>query len=133
MATAIRRSSQIIQREEDETGNLMDKKKKWSAGKWLKESISEFNKYKKTGKGIKLAQAGEKLWNSYTLYLDKKHGKELTSYKDIRDISIKDPFTKKIFDDVYWLHIFFYRGYTDDLRIEEGKFKSARDNLKKVI
>jgi hypothetical protein len=112
---------------------MIMKKKRWSAKKWLNESISEYNTYKKTGKGIKLAQAGEKLWNVFTLYLDKKYGKEFTKYKDIKDISEKDPEAKKIFDDAYWLHIFFYRGYTDDPRIEEGKFIKARDRLKKVV
>jgi hypothetical protein len=111
----------------------MEKLKKWSAGKWFKESVSEYNKYKKTGKGIKLAQAGEKMWNTFTLYLDKKNGKELTKYKDIKDVSMKDPFAKKIFDDAYWLHIFFYRGYSDDLRIEEEKFRNVRDKLKSVV
>jgi hypothetical protein len=112
---------------------MSEKKKIWTADKWYKESMEEFRIYKKTGKTIKLAQAGEKMWNSFTLYLDKKYNKELTSYREIKKAVDKDPEMKKIFDDAYWLHIFFYRGYTDYPPIEEEKFMNVSKKLRKVI
>ena len=108
------------------------KRRKWESKKWLDEATTEFREYENTKKGIKLAHAGEKLWNAFILYLDGSR-KERTSYKDIKDVSMKDPFAKNIFNDAYWLHIFYYRGYSDDLRIEEEKFRNVRDKLKGVI
>lgn len=112
-------------------------KKVWSSRFWLRESKKEFDNYKKTKNPEKLAQAGEKLWNSLGHYLDEKTGKRLTSFSDIRKEALRDKEIRKFFDDAYWLHIFFYRGYTEDINIEEKKFRRvsgwlSRKKLKKL-
>lgn len=108
-------------------------RKDWKAKQWFQASKKEYDKYKKNKKPLMLAQAGEKLWNSFGLYLDEKSGKNLIRFKDVVKEAMKDKTAKKIFDDAYWMHIFFYRGYTEDIEIEEGKYKKAFNRMKKVI
>jgi hypothetical protein len=108
-------------------------KKSWKSLTWLKDSKKEFDRYKKKKNPEELAQAGEKLYNSMTLYLDEKLGIRLKNYKQIKEAAASDKDIKKIFDDAYWLHVFFYRGYTDDISNEEDKFKRVYKFLEKVI
>ncbi|RLG45319.1 MAG: hypothetical protein DRN81_02010 [Thermoproteota archaeon] len=108
-------------------------KKVWTSKGWFNESKKEFNEYKKSKNPRKLAQAGEKLWNSLSLYIDEKTGKRMINFSEIRKEAHKDPEIRKFFDDAYWLHIFFYRGFTEDIGIEEGKFKRVSTWLGKKI
>lgn len=112
---------------------MTDVKKSWKPETWYNASMKEYAKYKKTKDLETFAQAGEKLYNSITLLLDERTGKKLRNYKQIKAAAMQDPFIKKIFEDAYWLHVFFYRGFTEDISQEEEKFKNVRDKLKKVI
>lgn len=104
----------------------------WKPETWLKASGKEYAKYKRTKDLEHFAQAGEKLYNSMTLLLDERTGKRLRNYRQIKEAATKDPFVKKIFDDAYWLHVFFYRGFTEDIKTEEDKFKRVYKLMKEV-
>ena len=107
--------------------------KTWNSKLWIKESKKEFGKYKESNDATSLAQAGEKLYNALTLHLDEKTGKKLIKYSDIKKEAMKDNKIRKIFDDAYWLHVFFYRGFTEDIKNEEDKYKRVYKFLKEVI
>lgn len=107
--------------------------KTWNSKLWIKEARKEFGKYKESNDATCLAQAGEKLYNALTLHLDEKTKKRLIKYSDIKKEAMKDKETKKIFEDAYWLHVFFYRGFTEDIKNEESKYKRVYKYLKEVI
>jgi hypothetical protein len=107
--------------------------KTWTPIIWLTEADKEFRNYKKTDKGEKLAEAGEKLYNSLVSLLEERTGKKLNNYHKIKEAATKDPFAKKIFDDAYWLHIFFHRRFTEDITTEEEKFANVMNKMEKEI
>jgi hypothetical protein len=112
---------------------MMEVKKNWKSRTWYKMAVNEFGKYKKTKNPEKLAEAGEKLYNALTLLLDERTGKKLKNFRLIKKEAMIDPLLKNIFEDAYWLHVFFYRGFTEDITTEEEKFRNVSKKLKEVI
>lgn len=127
----------MVKRSRLKRGSKVWKKKLkiWKPEVWLRKSKAEFDAYRKTKDLKKLAQSGEKLWNAFGLYLDGKFKKEFVGIGSMKRAveGTGDEELINRFRDSYHLHTFFYRGYTDDISIEEGEFKRAYNYLKKRV
>lgn len=113
----------------------MKKIKVWKPLTWVRHSKNEYQRYKKTKDLKLLAQSGEKLWNAFNLYADRKLGKEFFSFKSM-DGTVRASKDKEFvdrYDDALWLHAFFYRGYTDHESVEERKWQDVYDYLRKRV
>jgi len=114
-------------------------KKIWSANNWLQLSKNEYDAYKKNNKITDFAQASEKLWNSFNLYMSERVGKKLLSYSAVKNEveKTKDFELSAAFIAAYDLHKFFYRGevkgYTDDIKAEEGLYDKVYGFLNRKV
>ena len=113
-------------------GVSMKRLQVWKSAEWADRAKAEFDEYKKTGDMLKLAQSGEKLWNAFSLRMDERFGMKFFSYMQMRDAveASGDKELLAIAEAAYWMHVFFYRGYTDDVRQEEGKWHNVHRWLK---
>jgi len=96
--------------------------------KFMTQAWKEFSKYKKTKDTTYLAQAGEKLWNCFNMIVERIVKHKIEKFADLKDavFDIQKKFNDRmvylIFMDLYDLHKFFYRGWTEDISIEEEQF-----------
>ena len=103
---------------------------------FLVKSQAEFRRYKQTGDSDYLAQAGEKLWNVMSLFVQERAGKKITSFGGMRDAVAKlyaagaTDTLLTTFRNAYDLHKFFYRGWTDDIHEVEGLYVETLEGLK---
>lgn len=102
---------------------------------FLNKSKTEFDTYTRTGDVKKLAQAGEKLWNAFNLFVQKKSGKKIRSYSQLKK-EVSEIYTQsgselllRTFKKCYDLHIFFYRGYTEDVKDIENDYLEAYESI----
>jgi len=110
---------------------------------YLKQAIKEYEKYKRTRKNIYLAQAGEKLYATFKVFMKEILGiEDKTTYEVFRKELNKfihylgekaDKENIWLIRDIYalkykthYLHIYFNEGYFDDI-------KEYRENIKEVI
>jgi len=77
---------------------------------FMRKSQVEYRKYKKTNDSDYLAQAGEKLWNALLHLIEKKVGKKLRSFSDVKK-AVSDIYQQTgdntflmLFNDAYSLH-----------------------------
>jgi len=98
---------------------------------FLKESEREYHKYKRTKNITIFAQAGEKLWCAFNILLEEISHKKIQNFKTVKNvvkeiaINNDDSIVLQLFNDLYALHVFFYRGWTEDITIEEDKYISS--------
>jgi hypothetical protein len=107
--------------------------KVWKSAEWADRAKAEFDEYKKTGDMLKLAQSGEKIWNAFSLRMDERFGRKFFGFLKLQDaiIASGDDELLRVAKDAYWMHVFFYRGYTDDVRMEEGNWLNVYKWLKR--
>lgn len=104
-------------------------------GGFLKKAEHEFKRYKRTGDDQYLAQAGEKLWNVFNLFVQEKSGRKITNYgalkKAITELYSKGKSNTLLitFKNAYDLHIFFYRGWTEDIKDVEQLYIETKNGL----
>ena len=88
---------------------------------FLRASEKEYEKYRATKQEENIAQAGEKLWNSFNMLIEHISGKKIRSFKQVQkesqnlDTKHSDRIFTDAFENAYKLHIFFYRGWTEDI------------------
>jgi len=106
--------------------------------KLLIQSFKEFKKYQKNKNDIHLAKAGEKLWNAYQELLMKKLKTNIRSFKQYRE-AVSEAYAKtgirqyiELFEDLYDLHKYFYRGYAEDIKEVEKKYLNSYLTLKSL-
>jgi hypothetical protein len=108
-------------------------KKQDRISKFLHLSRKEFEEYTKTNDINHLAQAGEKLWNAFSMLVEKIIGKKISRFKELKEAVFdiyKERLDKTIlitFENAYDLHRFFYKGWTEDITIEEEQYKLVYD------
>lgn len=102
---------------------------------FLRKAEQEFRRYKKTNDDQYLAQAGEKLWNVFNIFVQEKVGYKITNYgamkKAVTELYGKAKSNTLLitFDNAYQLHIFFYRGWTDDINDVEQLYIETKNGL----
>jgi len=112
----------------------------WKANKFIELSEKEYEKYKKTGEAEYLAQAGEKLWNAFKIWLKERTKKDIKKHAEVED-RIKDIYKKEGYDEKLWeiyyrlykLHLFFYTGEISSLDEAEAHYKNALRLLERAI
>jgi len=103
--------------------------------KFYRESRIEFRKYKKTKDTTHFAQAGQKLWNTFGMFMEVASKKEIKSFKELRK-AVLDLYAEtnglvlKLFEDLYDLHKYFYRGWSEDITIEINQYLTSVELLK---
>jgi hypothetical protein len=100
------------------------------------KSEAEFKRYESTGDDQYLAQAGEKLWNVFNLYVQKKIGRKVTNYGAMKK-AVAELYSQggsnlllTTFKNAYDLHIFFYRGWTEDINEIVELYHETRNGMK---
>jgi len=83
---------------------------KINAKEMLKHSKLEYTQYEKTGEIVYLQQAGEKLFNAFSRYLEIKYNVITTNHDDIRMLSTRDQRNFDLMSKMDALHEFFYHG-----------------------
>ena len=78
--------------------------------KMLKYSKFEYERYEKTRNEIYLQQAGEKLFNAYSKYLEIKFSKRTQNHDDTRKLAYHDEYDTNIMSNLDHLHEYFYHG-----------------------
>jgi hypothetical protein len=109
----------------------------WSEyGNFLTKSRSELAAYKKTGDTESLAQSGEKLWNAFNLMVQKKVGRPVRSYGAFRK-AVSELYQKtgsnlllRSSEQAFNLHVFFYRGYTEDESEVENNNREVYESMR---
>jgi hypothetical protein len=108
-------------------------KKQDRISQFLHLSSKEFEEYTKTNDINHLAQAGEKLWNVFSMLVEKIIGKKISRFKELKEAVFSiyrerlDRIVLTAFENAYDLHKFFYRGWTEDITIEEEQYKFVYD------
>lgn len=102
---------------------------------FLKKSEAEYNKYKTTKDDVYLAQAGEKLWNIFNMYVQEKVGRKITNYGALKK-AVSELFASggtnnllTTFKNTYDLHVFFYRGWTEDINEIDELYLESKNGL----
>ena len=109
--------------------------KKDRISKFIRLSKEEYEEFKKTGDSVHFAQAGEKLWNALNMIVEKIVKKKITKFRELKDAIFTiykeygDRTILLIFENAYDLHKFFYRGWTEDITIEEEQYKLVYDMI----
>ena len=100
------------------------------------KSWKNYKKYKKTRELEDLAQAGEKVWFAFNSLIEKKTGKKLKNYRELKK-AITDLYEKtgsemllRTFRKAYDLHVFFHGGYTEDVRDVENNYLEVVNSIK---
>jgi len=108
------------------------KLKMWNPTALLMKSKADYDGYKKTGDSQKIAEAGEKIWNAFILYVSGLAGRRLVSFHAIenRINKIGDGQLLDVFGDAYHMHAFFHAGWTEDITMEEEKWNDVYNYLK---
>lgn len=121
----------------EETGKKSRGENKMSRVKeFMALANKEYNVWKKSKDINRLAEAGEKLWNAFNMLVQDKWGKPIHNYGTLKK-AVSDLYAKgksntilTTFDNAYKLHVFFYRGWTeDDAEIDE-LFIETQNGLK---
>lgn len=100
---------------------------------FIKMSQAEYQKFKGTGDDNHLAQAGEKLWNAFGMIVEKIVKKKVKKFRELKNAVFEiysqymDSSVLLTFENAYDLHKFFYRGWTEDISIEEEQYKLVAD------
>jgi hypothetical protein len=108
-------------------------KKQDRISQFLRLSKKEFEEYVKTNDINRLAQAGEKLWNAFSMLVEMIVGRKISRFKELKD-AVFDIYKERLdrtvliaFENAYSLHRFFYKGWTEDIGIEEEQYKLVYD------
>jgi hypothetical protein len=109
----------------------------WKAyGVFLEKSRSQLAEYKKNGDAESLAQSGEKLWNAFNLLVQKKVGYPVRSYPAFRR-AVSELYQRTGSDlllrssgKAYALHVFFYRGYTENEAEVENDNREVYESMR---
>jgi hypothetical protein len=109
----------------------------WSGyGDFLAKSRSQLAAYKKSGDVESLAQSGEKLWNAFNLLVQKKVGRPVRNFAAFKQ-AVSELYQKTGSDlllrsstKAYNLHVFFYRGYTEDVAAVENDNREVYESMR---
>lgn len=105
---------------------------------FLDKSRREFAEYKRTGDIEVLAQSGEKVWNAFGLMIGRKIGRRIKNYGDLRGAVSElahrtgNPKVESTFHKAYSLHIFFYGGWTEDVKEIESDLLDSQMNISEL-
>jgi len=100
--------------------------------RFLGAADKEYGKYEKTKNEDFLAEAGEKLWNAFQMLMETLSGKKIRSYGDLKKVLVdytNDDVVIETQQKVYRLHVFFYRGWTEDITEISDAFLMASANM----
>jgi hypothetical protein len=109
----------------------------WSGySSFLDKSRSQLASYKKSGDVESLAQSGEKLWNAFNLLVQKKVGYPVRNYSAFQK-AVSELYQRTGSDlllrsasKAYNLHVFFYRGYTENVAVVENDNCEVYEGMK---
>ena len=101
----------------------------------LKYSKLEFAEYKKHGNKIHLQEAGEKLFNAFSRYLEIRYKRVTGDHGEIWNLANLDKNNSTILSQLDILHSYFYHGESYRVKAEqiEPIFKNVVDKVESRI
>jgi hypothetical protein len=96
----------------------------------------EFKRFESTNSDEALAQAGEKLWNVFNMWVQDEVGYPVRNYGVLKK-AVSELYAKgksdillTTFKNAYDLHKYFYRGWTDDVSEVVELYNETTNGLK---